>query len=33
MGDARRLATLVMLLAAIAAGILFGVWVFESVTD
>lgn len=32
MGDARRFANLVMLVAAIAAGIIFGVWVFDSVT-
>jgi len=32
MGDARRLANLVMLVAAVAAGIVFGVWVFDSVT-
>jgi hypothetical protein len=32
MGDGRRLANLVMLLAAVAAGIVFGVWVFDSVT-
>jgi hypothetical protein len=32
MGDGRRLANLLMLVAAIAAGIIFGVWVFESVT-
>jgi len=32
MGDGRRFANLVMILAAIAAGILFGIWVFEEVT-
>ena len=32
MGDGRRLANLLMLLAAVAAGIAFGVWVFESAT-
>ena len=32
MGDARRLANLVMLLAAIAAGIAFGVWAFDAIT-
>lgn len=31
MGDGRRLANLVMILAAIAAGIVLGVWVFRSV--
>ena len=33
MSDTRRLAIAVMLLAAIAAGILFGVWLFEAVTE
>jgi hypothetical protein len=32
MGDGRRLANLVMLVVAVAVGIIFGVWVFESVT-
>ncbi len=32
MGDGRRLANLVMLLAAVAVGIVFGVGVFDSVT-
>ena len=32
MGDGRRLANLVLLVAAIAAGIVFGVWSFESIT-
>jgi hypothetical protein len=32
MSDARRFANLVMLLAAIAAGIVFGVWAFDAIT-
>ncbi len=32
MGDGRRAANLVMLLAAIAVGIAFGVWVFDAAT-
>lgn len=32
MGDGRRAVNLLMLLAAIVAGIVFGVWTFESVT-
>jgi hypothetical protein len=32
MGDGRRLANLLMLIAAVAVGIVFGVWVFDSVT-
>jgi hypothetical protein len=32
MGDARRFANLVMILGAIAAGIVLGIWVFEAVT-
>ena len=32
MGDGRRLANLVMILAAIAAGIVFGVWAFDGIT-
>jgi hypothetical protein len=33
MGDGRRLANLLMLLAAIVAGIVFGVWTFEGITS
>ena len=33
MSDGRRLATALMLLTAILAGIVFGVWVFEAVTE
>ena len=32
MGDGRRLANLLMLLAAVATGILFGDWAFDSIT-
>ena len=32
MSDRRRLANLLMLVAAVAVGIVFGVWVFDSVT-
>ena len=32
MGDGRRLANLLMLLAAIAVGIVFGIWTFEGIT-
>jgi hypothetical protein len=32
MGDGQRLANLLMLVAAVAVGIVFGVWVFDSVT-
>lgn len=32
MGDGRRLANLVMLLAAIAIGILFGIWSFDAIS-
>ena len=32
MGDTRRLANLLMLLAAVVVGIVFGVWAFESIT-
>ena len=32
MGDGRRFVNLVLILAAIAAGIVFGVWSFEAVT-
>lgn len=32
MGDGRRFANLVLILGAIAAGIVFGVWVFDSIT-
>ena len=33
MGDTQRLVNLVLILAAIAAGIVFGVWAFEAITD
>lgn len=32
MGDGRRLAILVMLLAAIAAGIVFGIWTYDAIS-
>ncbi len=33
MGDGRRLVNLVLILTAIAAGIIFGVWTFEAIAD